>query len=67
MSIKAKILKGFIELGNYSEYGYHVGIGEETNKPLLEATPMINKTFAKYVRDLMAVSETLIKLGTCQF
>lgn len=27
-----------IELGNYSEYGYYVGIGEETSKPLLEAT-----------------------------
>lgn len=28
---------------------------------------MINKTFAKYVRDLMAVSETLIKLGRVNF
>lgn len=34
---KSKDFK-IIELGNYSEYGYHVGIGEETSKPLLEAT-----------------------------
>lgn len=34
---KSKDFK-IIELGNYSEYGYHVAIGEETNKTLLEAT-----------------------------
>lgn len=28
---------------------------------------MINKTFAKYVRDLMGVSETLVKLGRVNF